>query len=135
MGEWLRIKTIEMLVSKSELLLETKSDLDHLTLSCDLLNIARGRCEIAFLKNKSVEKNYLSISSNKPIMDAKINLNDIKFNHILKTISNSSSNKSKKIKIIFYLNDALAVSNDGFLSVDKDIQLEIINIKLLLPII
>ena len=133
MGEWLRIKSIEMLVSKSELLLDTKSNLDSLSLSCDLLNIARGRCEITFLRKDSEDKSYLSISSDKPIMNATFSINNIKFDQILNNISNSS-NKAKKTKIILFLNEPLAVSNDGFLSVDKDIDLEIINIKLLLPI-
>lgn len=135
MSEWLQIKSVEMLVSKSELQLETNNELDSLSLSCDLLNIARGRCEILLFNYKSSEKNYLSISADKPIMNAKINLNNNKFNTILNTINNFSLNKSKKIKVVLYLNKSLAVNNDGFLSVDKDIDLEVVNIKLLLPLI
>ena len=136
MSEWSQIKLIEMLVSKSELQIESKNNTNIIFLSCDLLNIARGRCDIIINKiENSNLKNYISIIRAKPIMNANININSSEFESILLTMNSFVNYKSKKIKIAFYLNKSLAVNNDGFLSIENDIKLEIINFKIILPVI
>ena len=136
MSEWSQIKLIEMLVSKSELQIESKNNTNIIFLSCDLLNIARGRCDITInkLENSNL-KNYISIIRAKPIMNANINIDSSEFESILLTMNSFANYKSKKIKIAFYLNKSLAVNNDGFLSIENDIKLEIINFKIILPVI
>ena len=136
MSEWSQIKLIEMLVSKSELQIESKNNTNIIFLSCDLLNIARGRCDITInkLENSNL-KNYISIIKAKPIMNANINIDSSEFESILLTMNSFANYKSKKIKIAFYLNKSLAVNNDGFLSIENDIKLEIINFKIILPVI
>ena len=135
MSEWLQINSIEMLVSKSEFELDIDKNLDTLFFSCDLLNIARGRCDITIQKKSSEKENYVFISTSKPIMNASICLNHENFNNILNTVNNYAVNLSKRIKIVFILDKNLAVNNDGFLSIDKDIKLKIINIKFIMPLI
>ena len=135
MSEWLQINSIEMLVSKSEFELDIDKNLDTLFFSCDLLNIARGRCDITIQKKGSEKENYVFISTSKPIMNASICLNHENFNNILNTVNNYAVNLSKRIKIVFILDKNLAVNNDGFLSIDKDIKLKIINIKFIMPLI
>ena len=54
MSEWLQIKSIEMLVSNAEYSIENSKEQDLLFFSCDLLNIARGRCNI-FLKKINLQ--------------------------------------------------------------------------------
>ena len=51
MDEWLQVKNLEMLVSKSELNLDINKNSDTLLLYCDLLNIARGRCDLIVKKH------------------------------------------------------------------------------------
>ena len=136
MAEWLQIKSIEMLVSKLEYSLETSKELEILFFSCDLLNIARGRCNIFLRKNYSSNlKNFIQIDSDKPIMTTNIYFENNKFENIAKAINNYTQNKSKKIKIIIDLNDALAVNQDGILSIENSIKVDITNIKFILPLI
>ena len=135
MSEWLQINSIDMLVSRSEFQLDLSENLDLLNFSCDLLNIARGRCDIVLKKYSSNSKSFIFIETQKPVMNAEINLSNEKFNNILNSINKFSVNTNKRIKIIIYLDKSLAVNNDGFLSIDKDIKLEIINMKLIMPII
>ena len=135
MTEWLQVNSIEMLVSKSEFVLETNEKNDLLFFSCDLLNIARGRCEIVLKKSQSSEKNQILISTEKPVMKANVNLTDNKFDNILNSINKFSNALNKKFKIILFLNKTLAVNNHGFLSLDHDIKLEIVNLKFILPIV
>ena len=124
-----------MLVSKAEFELDLSKSPDLLYFSCDLLNIARGRCDILFKKVLNNDKNYIFIGTDKPVMNSEINLSDEKFNDILNTINKLGLKMNKKIKVVLYLNKSLAVNNDGFLSIDKDIKLEVINIKIIMPMI
>ena len=136
MSEWLQIKSIEMLVSKLEYSLETSKELEILFFSCDLLNIARGRCNIFLSKNSSSNlKNFIEIDAEKPVMNADINFESNKFENIAKVINNYTLNKSKKIKIILDLNVSLAVNQDGTLSIENSIKVDITNIKFILPLI
>lgn len=136
MSEWLQIRSIEMLVSKVEYSLETSKDHEILFFSCDLLNIARGRCNIYLKKNRtSIFKNFIKIESEKPIMTANISYENSKFENITKIINNYKQNKSNKIKVIIDLNASLAVNQDGILSIENSIKLDVTNIKFILPLI
>ena len=136
MSEWLQVKNLEMLVSKSELNLDINRNSDILLFSCDLLNIARGRCDLVIKNNYSSPIGYINISINKPVMEGEVNFSKEKFESILNSINKFSNiNNSKKLKIILFLDKALAVNNHGVLSIDQDIKLEIVNLKLILPII
>ena len=136
MSEWLQIKSIEMLVSNAEYSIENSKEQDLLFFSCDLLNIARGRCNIFLKKNQSSNlKNFIEIDSEKPVMNADINFESNKFENIVKVINNYTLNKSKKIKIILDLNVSLAVNQDGTLSIENSIKVDITNIKFILPLI
>ena len=136
MNEWLQVKNLEMLVSKSELNLDINKKSDILLFSCDLLNIARGRCDLILNKQSNLIKNHIFISIEKPVMKGEIDLLPNKFENILSSINKLSNvNNSKKLKLILYLNKPLAVNNHGVLSLDKDVNLEITNLKLILPII
>ena len=136
MSEWLQVKNLEMLVSKSELNLDINKNNDVLLFSCDLLNIARGRCDLVVKKTLNSSLSYISIKMDKPVMLGEVNFSKEKFENILDSIDKFlSKNNSKKLKIILFLNKPLAVNNYGVLSIDQNIKLEIINLKLIFPII
>ena len=87
-------------------------------------------------KKSKITKSHIFISTEKPVMKGEIDLLPNKFENILSSINKLSNIKnSKKLKIILYLDKPLAVNNHGVLSLDKDVNLEIINLKLVLPII
>ena len=136
MSEWLQVKNLEMLVSKSELNIDIKKNSDVLLFSCDLLNIARGRCDLVLKKKLNSSISYISINMDKPVMEGEINFSKEKFENILDSINKFlNKNNSKKLKIILFLDKPLAVNNHGVLSIDQNIKLEIINLKLIFPII
>ena len=136
MSEWLQVKNLEMLVSKSELNLDINKNSDVLLFSCDLLNIARGRCDLVLKKTLNTSVSYISINMDKPVMIGEMNFAKEKFENILNSIYKFlNKNNSKKLKIILFLNKPLAVNNHGVLSIDQNIKLEIINLKLIFPII
>ena len=83
MIEWLHINQIEMLVVKAEYKYELTKNFEEINASCQLLNIARGRCDVKILKcyNKSLNNN-LFISSKKALMKADIELEEKIFNKL-----------------------------------------------------
>ncbi len=136
MSEWLQVKNLEMLVSKSEFNLDINKNTDVLLFSCDLLNIARGRCDLVLTKTVKSSTSYIKINMDKPVMVGEINFTQEKFENILDSIDKFlNKNNSKKLKIILFLDKPLAVNNHGLLSIDQNIKLEIINLKLIFPII
>ena len=136
MSEWLQVNNLEMLVSKSEFNLDLNKNSDVLLFSCDLLNIARGRCDLVLKKTLNSSTSYIKINMDKPVMLGEINFSKEKFENILDSIGKFlNKNNSKKLKIILFLNKPLAVNNYGVLSIDENIKLEIINLKLIFPII
>ena len=50
MSDWLHIKKLEMLVVKADYNKLLTNNLEEIFFSCELLNIARGRCEVTLLK-------------------------------------------------------------------------------------
>ena len=136
MSEWLQVKNLEMFVSKSEFNLDINKNSDVLLFSCDLLNIARGRCDLVLKKTLKSSTSYIKINMDKPVMLGEVNFSKEKFENILdSTYKFLNKNNSKKLKIILFLNKPLAVNNYGVLSIDQNIKLEIINLKLIFPII
>ena len=64
MNEWLQVKNLEMLVSKSELNLDINKNNDSLLFYCDLLNIARGRCDL--IVKKTLNASIIQCIQNSP---------------------------------------------------------------------
>ena len=136
MSEWLQVKNLEMLVSKSELNLDIYKNNDILLFSCDLLNIARGRCDLVLKKTTSSSISNININVDKPVMEGEIYFSKEKFKNIFNTVNKFLNiNNNKKLKIILFLDKPLAVSNHGVLNIEQNIKLEIVNLKLIFPII
>ena len=135
MTEWLHINIIEMLVVKAEYKYEFASSLEEINISCTLLNIARGRCEVKILKclEKTLHKK-LFISSKKAIMRADIELSAEHFKNIYNTIFKYRNQTSKKIKISLLMDKAVATSSSGILNLEKDLETKLKDIHFNIPI-
>ena len=83
MSDWLQIKKLEMLVVKADYNRLLINNLEQIFLSCELLNVARGRGEVTFLKvfENNLKKKLL-ISSKKALMQAHIELDKEYFNSL-----------------------------------------------------
>ena len=71
----------------------------------------------------------------KPVMEGTLHLSEKKFEGILTNINKLSIINNKRLKIIIKLDKPLAVNNHGLLSLDQDLELEITELRLILPII
>ena len=135
MNDWLHIKKLEMLVVKADYNHLLMKNLEEIFLSCELLNIARGRCEVTLLKvsNGALNKKLL-ISSKKALMKAHIELDKEYFNNLFETLFKYSNQKSKKIKLTFLMDKAVATDSEGILSLDDDLETDLKEMKFNIPI-
>tara|TARA_A100000164_G_scaffold245667_1_gene218491 strand:+ start:97 stop:522 length:426 start_codon:yes stop_codon:yes gene_type:complete len=140
MSEWSHIKLIEMLVIKAEYNFSLSKPLDKiLLLSCELLNIARGRCEVKFmqlqdLRNPNMKTNEIFISSKKPVMSANVELEENAFSNLNSYLFKYSNLRSKKVKITFLIDKAIATNSEGILSLDEDLYANLKKINFNIPI-
>ena len=135
MSDWLHIKKLEMLVVKADYKRLLINNLEEIFLSCELLNIARGRCEVNLLKVfKNNFKKKLLISSKKALMKAYIELDKDYFDNLNETLFKYSNKKSKKIKITFLMDKAVATDSEGVLSLDDDLETNLQEINFNIPI-
>ena len=135
MNDWLHIKKLEMLIVKADYNHLLMNYLEEIFLSCELLNIARGRCEVTLLKvsNTNLNKKLL-ISSKKPLMKAHIELDKQYFNNLFETLFKYSNQKSKRIKLTFLMDKAVATDSEGILSLDDDLETDLKEMKFNIPI-
>ena len=135
MSDWLHIKKLEMLVVKADYKRLIMNNLEEIFLSCELLNIARGRCEVKLLKVfKNNFNKKLLISSKKALMKANIELDKDYFDNLNETLFKYSNQKSKKIKITFLMDKAVATDSEGVLSLDDDLETNLQEINFNIPI-
>mgnify|MGYP001455194478 CR=1 FL=1 len=135
MSDWLHIKKLEMLVVNANYNQMYDNNLEEIFLSCTLLNIARGRCEVTLSKvlNSPFNKKLL-ISSKKALMKAHIELDKDYFDNFNETLFKYSNQKSKKIKITFLMDKAVATDSEGVLSLDDDLETNLQEINFNIPI-
>ena len=136
MSEWSQIRSIEMLISRIDHSLNINRTNDDMKFFCELLNIARGRCEIIFRKQllKNKIENNLFISSKKPIMKAVRTLNSVQYDNLIKNIYDFAGFKIKKAKIMLIIENPIAVNNQGFLNIEEDLNINIVDINFSIPI-
>ena len=135
MTEWLHINQIEMLVVNAEYKYELTKNFEEINASCQLLNIARGRCDVKILKcfNKSFNKN-LFISSKKALMKADIELEEKNFNKLNDVFFKYKSHTSKKIKITLLMDKAVATSSSGILNLENDLTTNLKDLYFNIPV-
>jgi len=135
MSDWLHIKKLEMLVVQANYKKLLINNLEEIFLSCELLNIARGRCEVTLLKVLTTNrKKKLYISSKKALMTAHIELSREYFNNLNDTLFKYGYQKSKKIKLTFLMDKAVATNSEGILSLDDDLETDLKEMKFNIPI-
>ena len=98
MSEWMQVKKLEMLVSKSELNLDINENTDILLFSCDLLNIARGRCNLKISKRVKKEIDSLYVHTDQPLMDVNIFYSSEKIERLINVLGMNKDNKKKHQK-------------------------------------
>ena len=123
---------LEMLIQSAEGHYESNSEIFCYYLSCSLLNIYKGRCNL-FITNKNTNIiEEILIKHDRAIMEGNLKVDNDFFNSLPIQFSNKSD---KPAKIEIYIQDKLNVNPQGILFIDKEIKTKIVSYQVFIPII
>ncbi len=127
-------KTIQMSAQTAELQILGNQYKEEMQISCSLMNIARGNCNLK-LKPVDLERidsvGTLDISIKRPVMNAEIFLKLENFNRLIDLFRMSFP---RPVTIVILLNRKLTINKVGDLILDKQTNLKILDISWSIPL-
>ncbi len=123
---------LEMLIQSAEGHYESTSEIFCYHLSCSLLNIYKGRCNLFITNKETYIKEEILIKHDRAIMEGNLKVENNFFNSLPIQFSNKSD---KPAKIEIYIEEKLNVNSQGILFIDKEVKTNIISYKIFIPII
>ena len=124
-------QTVQMSVLSADLKLIGFDNRREMHLSCDLINIARGNCNIILRPETSSINGSLNILFDRPIMNSEINIPPVIFDQIHSALKHSVG---RPLRLILLLDEPLKVDNQGVLTIKKSIITKIKNMSWILPV-
>ncbi len=123
---------LEMQIQSVDVRYENNPNIMYYNLSCSLLNIYKGRCDLFLVSSKTHLKQELLIKHNRAIMEGNIIAQDDFFEkfHTL-----FSMRFEKPGKIVLYVCEDLKINNQGILEIQNEIITKINNYKIYLPLL
>ena len=119
-----------MLIKTIDMHYDSSYEIHCYYLSCSLLNIARGRCNLMILDESSNTENTITIQYQRAIMSGSIKVK----NSFFKSIPNQFSNKNDRpSKIELIINTSLNINKNGILFLDRNMTSKIIEYKFYIP--
>ena len=103
----------------------------YYNLSCSLLNIYKGRCNLIVANQNTNINDEILIKHDRAIMEGNIKVNNSFFNSLSKQLGNKTE---KPAKITITINDKLNVNQDGVLFIEKEIRSRINEFQFFIPI-
>ena len=126
------MQKLEMLIKTVDAHYDSSYSIYCYYLSCSLLNIARGRCNLMIADENSDIENTITIQYQRAIMSGSIKVN----NSFFKSIPNQFSNKSERpARIELTINKTLNINKNGILFLDKEMTSKIDEYKFYIPLL
>jgi hypothetical protein len=126
------MQKLEMLIKTVDSHYDSKYDIYCYYLSCSLLNIARGRCNLMIVDEDSNTENKITIQYQKAIMSGSIRVKK----NFFKILPHQLSIKNERpAKIELVINDVLNINKSGILFLEKEMVSKIIDYKFYIPIL
>ena len=132
--QWENTDLIQMSVQTAEMRFEPHLDDPILFLSCSLVNIARGSCQLtltATTPSPSAVCGELVISADRPVMSGSIAVSEKQFERMFQALRVSHA---RPVTLAVKLGDHLPVSLEGFLFIDDDQTSEIVSLQVNIPL-
>ena len=126
-----KLNTINVSVFSADLKLIGFDNRRELHLSCGLVNIARGNCNIIMRPDTNQTKGEILISSERPVMNAELSVPPILFDQVQGSLKN---NVGRPLQLIFLLDKYLQVDNQGILTITNNIKANIKDMSWVLPV-
>ena len=126
------MQKLEMLIKTADAHYDSKHQIQCYYLSCSLLNIARGTCNLILAKEKSNFKNKITIKYERAVMSGSIVLKEEYFN----SLQNQLSLKNERpARIELTINDQLNINKNGTLFLEKELTSRIVEYKFYIPLL
>ena len=126
-----KLKTIHISVFSADLKLIGFQNRRELHLSCGLINIARGNCNVLLRPESNDIKGEIFISSERPVMNAELSVPPILFDQVQSSLKN---NVGRPLQLVILLDRGLMVDNQGVLTINDSISANIKDLSWILPV-
>ena len=126
-----KLSTINVSVFSADLKLIGFENRRELHLSCGLVNIARGNCNVIMRPDTNQTKGEILISSERPVMNAELSVPPILFDQVQGSLKN---NVGRPLQLILLLDKYLQVDNQGILTITDNIKANIKDMSWVLPV-
>ena len=124
------MQKIEMIINTVESHYDSSLGIHCYYLSCSLLNIARGRCNIVIVDENSDIEDTITIQHQRAIMSGSIKVK----NNFFTSIPYQFSIKNERpAKIELTINTKLNINKNGILFLDRNMTSKIIEYKFYIP--
>ena len=126
------MQKLEMLIKTVDAHYDSKHQIQCYYLSCSLLNIARGTCNLMIVNEKNNFKNKITIKYERAVMSGSIVVNNDYFNSLQ---SQFSLKNERPARLELIINDELNINKNGVLFLQKELTSEIIEYKFFIPLL
>ena len=126
------MQKLEMLIKTVDAHYDSLHQIQCFYLSCSLLNIARGTCNMMIVSEDSDFKNKITIKFERAIMSGSIQVTNNFFN----SLQNQLSVKNERpARLELVINDKLNINKNGILYLEQELTSEIIEYKFFIPVL
>ena len=126
------MQKLEMLIKTVDAHYDSKHQIQCIYLSCSLLNIARGTCNLMVFDEKSNFQNKITIKYERAVMSGSISVNNDYFN---KLQSQLSLKNERPARLELLIRDELNINKNGILFLQKELISEITEYKFFIPLL
>ncbi len=126
------MQKLEMLIKTVDAHYDSKLQIQCFYLSCSLLNIARGTCNIMLANEKSNFQNQITIKYERAVMSGSIRVSDDYFNRLQKQLSIKNE---RPARLELTINHKLNINKNGILYLEKELISEILQYKFFIPLL
>ena len=126
------MQKLEMLIKTVDAHYSSKLQIQCFYLSCSLLNIARGTCNLMLANEKSNFQNQITIKYERAVMSGSIRVKDDYFNRLQKQLSIKNE---RPARLELTINHKLNINKNGILFLEKELISEILEYKFFIPLL
>ncbi len=126
------MQKLEMLIQTVDAHYDSLHQIQCYYLSCSLLNIARGTCNMMIVSEDSDFKNKITIKFERAVMSGSIQVKNNFFNS-LQTQLSVKNERPARLELI--INDKLNINKNGILFLEQELTSDIIEYKFYIPLL
>ena len=126
------MQKLEMLIKTVDAHYDSLHQIQCFYLSCSLLNIARGTCNMMIVSEDSDFKNKITIKFERAVMSGCIQVKNNFFNS-LQTQLSVKNERPARLELV--INDKLNINKNGILFLEQELTSDIIEYKFFIPLL